>query len=235
MNERDRIGARIDPDSGLAAVVLGLCPAAAVSVRVIDALWMSIGLIVVIVLASLCVGLVSSFRRGESAPTAADAGPRRWLGVLALSSVVTACFEIGLLAIAPEESGTLGIYVPVIAVNCLVLGSLEGARRTASLGAAVASAARSGFTFAACLIVVTLVREILGSGTITVFPVGSFSGTFAVAGLSSDPVRAVGLAGGALICIGYLAAALRLVGADRDRKDGADTAAAVPAAKEGDA
>ncbi len=240
MIERERLGACVGQDNGMTAIVLGLCPAAAVSVRVIDSLWMSLGLVVVIVLASLCVGLVAGLRREGAPAPAGDAGPRRWLGALALSSVLTACFEIALLVLAPEESGTLGIYVPVIAVNCLVLGHLEGARRSASLGKAVAAAARSGFTFAACLIVVTLVREVLASGTITVFPVGSFSGTFAVAGLAADPARAVALTGGALICLGYLAAALRLVGADGRRKGGAETTAAASpegsvAAKEGDA
>jgi Na+-transporting NADH:ubiquinone oxidoreductase subunit NqrD len=66
-----------------------------------------------------------------------------------------------------------------------------------------------GVGFAALLVLIALVREVLGAGTITLFPVGGFGGTLEIPGLADQPVRALGLAGGGLLCLGYFAAAAR--------------------------
>ena len=53
---------------------------------------------------------------------------------------------------------------------------------------------------------IALVREVFGLGTITLFPIGSFSGVIEIPGLASSPVRVFGLAAGALLVIGFLKA-----------------------------
>ena len=133
----------------------------------------------------------------------------RWLAALVLSSCLTACFEIVLLAVAPEASAGLGIYVPLIAVNCLVLTVIDTSATAPSLGRSLLDTAGNGARFAACLVALGLVREVLGAGTITLFPLPGFSGTFVLGALSRDPARALSFAGGGLLCLGYLAALLR--------------------------
>ena len=61
-----------------------------------------------------------------------------------------------------------------------------------------------GFTLSLSLI--ALIREVFGAGTITLFPVGSFSGVITIPGLSESPVRVLTLAAGALLLMGYLKA-----------------------------
>jgi hypothetical protein len=63
--------------------------------------------------------------------------------------------------------------------------------------------------FVAVLVVVTAFREVLGAGTITL------GRTIAVAPFFRDPARAVGLGGGALICLGYAAGGARLLASRR--------------------
>ena len=82
-----------------------------------------------------------------------------------------------LAAFSPEARGSLGIYAPLIAVNFLVLTRLESARQGRLARGELLGSARSGAGFAAALVAIGLVREFLGSGTITLFAVGSFSGT----------------------------------------------------------
>jgi Na+-translocating ferredoxin:NAD+ oxidoreductase subunit E len=110
----------------------------------------------------------------------------------------------------PSASASLGIYAPLVAVNCLVLGGVGGPSPRALLASVVGSLGR-GARFALALLLIALVRELLGAGTITLFPVAAFGGTVAVGGLVDEPVRALGLAGGALLCLGYLAGAVRAV------------------------
>jgi electron transport complex protein RnfE len=193
-------------ENPIAMLFLGLCPALAVSVRVIDALWMSVGVILVLVLSGLAMALLS--RHGEVDRGSAAAGLLR---ALVITSFLTASFEAGLLSLAPTASAALGIYAPLIAVNCLVLGRGMPGVTSPSLGSSVAAALGRGIGFAASLVLIALVREALGAGTITLFPVGGFGGTIEIPLLVEQPVRALGFAGGGLLCLGYLAAAARVI------------------------
>jgi electron transport complex protein RnfE len=198
-------------ENSVAVLLLGLCPAAAVSTRVIDALWMSAGIVTVLFLSSLCMSLLARAGgpAGKELRSGASAG--RWMGVLAISSCLTASFEIVLLAFAPQATASLGIYAPLIAVNCLVLTGIDAASRTDSVGRSLLTAAGKGIGFAAALVVIAVVREILGAGTVTLFPIAGFSGTVAIPALTDDPARAFGLAGGGLVCLGFLAGAVRAI------------------------
>jgi electron transport complex protein RnfE len=193
---------------------LGVCPAIAVSARVVDALWMSAGVMFVLVVSGLALALLAREQSGPAGkPESLDPGDSAgaWLRALLVTSFITAAFEAGLLAVAPAASASLGIYAPLIAVNCLVLGrGVPGpARRT--IGSAVLAAAGRGIGFAAALVLIALARETLGAGTITLFPVGAFGGTIDLPFLVEQPVRALGMAGGGLLCLGYLAGAARAI------------------------
>jgi electron transport complex protein RnfE len=61
-----------------------------------------------------------------------------------------------------------------------------------------------GFTVA--LTAIALVREVLGAGTITLFPVGAFNGTIDIPGIVDSPARVMALPAGALLAIGFLMA-----------------------------
>lgn len=193
-------------DERLPLWFLGMVPAVAVSGRVIDALWMSAGVLAVSVLASVARSFLES-ADGPGSP--AEDSARRLLRALLISSVLTAGFEAVLLAVAPAASAALGIYAPLVAVNLLALDPGGGEGRSAA-GSAARALAR-GTLFAAALVAIALMREVLGAGTITLFPVGGFRGTIAIGSLPDQPVRALGLAGGALLCLGYLGGAIRLV------------------------
>jgi len=220
MNRLSRIKGSLLLDNPVAVVLIGLCPAAAVTGRVIDAAWMSLGLILVLILTRLSQGIlrfilppaVDDHERGQRVLQA------RWLGSLFLASCFTASFEVILFAFAPDESASLGIYVPLIAVNCIVLERFAGSYLGSppehvgrEIARSVRDAAAVGAGFAIALIALSLVREILGAGSITLFPVGSFSGIIEVGNISSAPARALVYAGGGFLCLGYLAGAARLL------------------------
>ena len=194
-------------ENALAVVVLGLCPALAVSVRVIDALWLSAGVLFVFVLTGLAMAFLMRGRGGNGL-----AGPDSgWLRALVITSFLTASFEAGLLAFAPAASAALGIYAPLIAVNCLVLGRGMTGGAGALPGRMVGASLGRGIGFAASLVLIALVREALGAGTITLFPLGGFGGTIEIPGIAAQPIRALGFAGGGLLCLGYFAAAARAI------------------------
>jgi len=194
-----------------ALLVLGLCPAIAMTDTVIHSVWISAGLLLVSVLSTLARRILRAVPTGDRGP--AD-GPGL-IAALCVSSVLTAGFEAGLLAVSPEASTSIGIYAPLIAVNVLAVG--EPLPSGATPARSVVGAVGRGLGLGAALILIALVRETLGAGTITLFPVGAFKGTIVISALVDEPVRALGLAGGALLCLGYLAGVLQAIGGARQR------------------
>jgi Na+-translocating ferredoxin:NAD+ oxidoreductase RnfE subunit len=203
----DAFSKSVPDENPLALLILGLCPAIAASVRVIDALWMSVEVLVVFSLTGLAMGLLSLGigRRAQGRPACGR------LRALLITSLLTASFEGGLLALAPAASVALGIYASLIAVNCLVLGTVIGGVAEPQPLRLVGMSLRRGLGFAASLVLIALVREAFGAGTITLFHVAGFGGTVSVPGLLEHPIRALGLAGGALLALGYFAAAARAI------------------------
>jgi Na+-translocating ferredoxin:NAD+ oxidoreductase RnfE subunit len=216
-------------EAPLVMLLLALVPSVAVAVRVADALWLAAGVLLVMVGSSVARALLDGERvegaQGAAVPGAGDPeagaaaadGPSPedrtagWLRALVISSILTAAFEAGLLAVAPAASAALGIYAPLIAVNFLVVGRGGCGPSGASLPRTALSSLRNAAWFAGGLVAIALVREVLGAGTITLFPAGGFGGTISVSPLLDQPVRALGFAGGGLLCLGYLAAAVRAV------------------------
>ena len=127
-----------------------------------------------------------------------------------ITALLTAAFEAALVAFAPAASAALGVYAPLIAVNCLALG-VASRGSSESPGKALLEGLARGAQFAVVLVLIALIREVLGSGTITLFRVGGFAGTVVITGIIDQPARALGAAGGGLLCLGYLAGVFREV------------------------
>jgi electron transport complex protein RnfE len=114
-------------------------------------------------------------------------------------------------AYLPDLYNSLGVFVSLIVVNCIILGRAEGFANKNGVKASILDAVGMavGFTFA--LLLISLVREIFGVGTITLFPIGSFDGVIEIPVLVDSPARVIALAAGALLVMGYLIAGFRYV------------------------
>jgi len=177
-------------------MLLGLCPSLAITTHVVNAIGLSVAVIVVMVLTNLTVSLV-----GGRVPVAA-----RTPVYLAVVAAFVTVVDLTMSAYLGELSARLGIYVPLIVVNCLVLARAEAFARSVSPGRAVLDALGTGVGFGLALTLIALIREVLGAGTITVFPIGAFDGIVVVPGLADEPVAVIGLSAGALLVVGYLKA-----------------------------
>jgi electron transport complex protein RnfE len=191
-------------ENGDFVIFLGLCPALAVTTRLSTAAWMAGALLAVLLVstaAALLLGLAAPRRQGRV----------RWLLSLVVSAATVSGAQALFDAFAPGASASLGLYLPVLALNCLVVCRTELAARGEPAGAALLGSLRAGAGLAAAILVIAAVREGLGNGTLTLFPAGSFDGVIVIAPLAAAPARAVGLASGGLLVAGYLAAAVAAV------------------------
>jgi len=177
-------------------ILLGLCPALAVSTQVVNALGMGAGVIFVLLGSNIFVSLLKDFIPEKIRIPAY---------IVIIASFVT-IVDLVMQAYAPALSRNLGVFVQLIVVNCVILGRAEAFANKNNLSRSVLDALGMGIGFTLGLLLISLIREVLGAGTITLFPIGAFNGVIRIPGLYSAPVRVIGLATGALLVMGYLKA-----------------------------
>jgi len=143
--------------------VLGLCPALAVSNTAINALTMGLATTFVLLMSGICVSALRNFIPREA---------RIVSFICIIASFVTAVDYI-IQAISLELSRSLGAFIALIVVNCLILGRAEAFASKNTLGRSVLDGLGMGVGFTAALLSIGMVREILGSGSlfgIVLFP-----------------------------------------------------------------
>ncbi len=183
-------------ENAVFVTLIGLCPALAVTTHVVNALGLGTALLVVLVASNVSVSLLRTI-----------VAPRlhypAFLGGAALFVTVV---DLAMQAYVPELSARLGIFVPLIVVNCAILARADVFARQVVPVRAMLDGLGFGVGFLLSLTLIALVREILGSGTITLFAMGDFDGVLVIPRMSEHPVQVMVLAPGALLTVGYLCA-----------------------------
>lgn len=185
-------------------LALGLCPALAVSITVSNAIGMSAATLVVLMGSNL---LISLFRKQIPYDIHIPAY------IVIIATLVTTV-DIILQAYSPALSKSLGIFIPLIVVNCIILGRAEAFASKNTLSASFLDALSMGFGFTVGLVTIAFIRELLGSGTITLIPNGNF---IRIPPLADNPVLVFSLPAGALIVMGFLQGFFRWLGVVRKR------------------
>jgi len=137
-------------------MLLGMCPTLAVTAAVKPALTMGCSVIFVLV----CSNVVVSLLRKNLKPHL-----RILMFTLTISTFVTIC-DLFLRAFQPRMSETLGPYVPLIIVNCIIISRAEICASKNGLIVSIVDALAMGVGFTLALCILAAVREFLGSGAI---------------------------------------------------------------------
>jgi len=175
--------------------MLGVCSALAITTGVDNALVMSVGVILVAMVASLAVSLIR-----DRTPTAI-----RIIVQLAIIASLVTVFDQVLKATFYEISLELSVFVGLIITNCMVLGRAEGFAMQNPPYPAVLDALGNALGYALILIIVAASRELLGAGKLLgyqVLPLTTDGGWFEPNGLMLLPPSA-------LFVIGLLIWAMR--------------------------
>ncbi len=165
-------------------LVLGLCPTLAVSVTVANGIGMGIAATFVLLGSSVIVSLIKDFIPGKI---------RIPCYIVIIATFVTIA-EMSMKAYSPVLDRALGIYVPLIVVNCIVLGRAEAFACKNNLASSFFDGLGMGVGFTLALILISAIREFLGSGQLL--------GHTLIKGF--EPIFVFGMPSGALLVIGLL-------------------------------
>ena len=181
--------------------LLGMCPVLATTTSVSNGIGMGLAATAVLICSNLFISILRKFIPKQVRIAAY---------IVIISGFVTAV-ELLMRAYFYELYQSLGLFIPLIVVNCIILARAEAfASKNKPLPSIIDGAAMGlGFTFA--LVLLALVRELLGSGKIF---------GWAIPGYSESPMVIFVLPAGAFISLGLVIAVvqkIRNTGADRAR------------------
>ena len=164
-------------------LALGLCPTLAVSTSIENGLGMGMAALFVLLGSNIIVSLIRK---------AVPPKIRIPVYIVIIATFVTIA-EMLMQAFSPELHKSLGIFVPLIVVNCIILGRAEAFAGKNTVGRSILDALGMGLGFTLALVLLGFFRELLGSGKLFGIP---------VLGTSYQPVLLMILPPGAFLTLG---------------------------------
>ncbi len=141
--------------------LLGMCSTMAITTMLFNGIGMGISVLIILT----CSNIVISLLRKVIPPKIRIA-----CYIVVIAGFVT-MVDLLLQAYLPSLSESLGVFIPLIVVNCIILGRAEAFASKNSVGASLLDGIFQGIGYTIALIIMCVVRELLGSGTI----LGGFS------------------------------------------------------------
>jgi len=164
-------------------LVLGMCPTLGTTTSAINGMGMGLATMIVLILSNITISAIAKIIPDKV---------RIPCYIVVIASFVT-IVQLLLQAYVPVLYDSLGIFLPLIVVNCIILGRAEAFANKNSVGDSALDGIGIGLGFTIALTAVGLVREILGSGS-------AFGWKF----VAGDGMLAFVLAPGAFIVLAYL-------------------------------
>ena len=170
-------------DNPTFVLLLGMCPTLATTTSAINGLSMGLATLFVLVLSNIVISAI--------APVVPDK-VHIPVYIVVIATFVTV-LQFLMQAFTPGMYATLGLFIPLIVVNCIVLGRAEAFASKNGVFDSALDGLGVGLGFTLSLTVIGIVREVLGSGSV-------FGWKF----ISGDGMLAFVMAPGAFLVLGYL-------------------------------
>ena len=171
-------------------LLLGLCPTLAVTTSAFNGLGMGAATLFVLLCSNMVVSIIKNYIPDKV---------RIPSFIVIIASFVT-IVELVMQAYVPALFEALGIFIPLIVVNCLVLGRAEGFASKQSFASSLIDGLGMGLGFTFALTLLGAVREMLGNGSI-----------FDIKFIEGDAILVFILSPGAFIVLGYLIALINRI------------------------
>ena len=191
--------------------LLGMCSTLAITTSFFNGLGMGISVLVILTLSNIFISLLRKIIPNEV---------RIACYIVVIAGFVT-CVDLILKAFVPALSNSLGVFIPLIVVNCIILGRAEAFASKNSVGAAAIDGICQGIGYTIVLVIMCVFRELLGAGT---FGGGLLGGgeLGAALGLTIIPeqfgIKVLTLPVGGFLTLGALIAAMQWALAKAEEK-----------------
>ena len=201
-------------ENPLFVLLLGTCPALAITTSLENAFGMGVAFIFVLVMSNTIISLINSFKKLKELIQPV----RIAVYIVIIASLVT-IVEMIMQAYLPDLYNSLGVFISLITVNCIVLGRAEAYASQNTVSDSVIDGISMGLGYTLALIIISLIREFLGNGTITIW--GdlqiNLQGVFEF--LHITPISFFTSSAGAFMVLGIVLAIMQAIKNSKDAKE----------------
>ncbi|MCD6153353.1 MAG: electron transport complex subunit E [Syntrophobacterales bacterium] len=192
MSALDEFSKGIIKENPVLRVLLGFCPTLAVTTTAINGIGMGVATAFVLLCSNIVISIISK---------AIPDKVRIPCYIVVIATFVT-IVDLLIKAFSPELNKALGIFIPLIVVNCIILGRAEAFASKNNIFYSILDALGMGAGFTLALFILASIREILGNGTI--FGMSVFGG-------SIPPVLVFIMPPGAFLTLGLMIAGVVVI------------------------
>ena len=189
--------------------LLGMCSTMAITTSLFNGLGMGVSVTAILICSNIVISLLRKVIPDKIRIAAY---------IVVIAGFVT-MVDLLIQAFVPALADSLGVFIPLIVVNCIILGRAEAFASKNSVGAAAVDGLTQGSGYTAALLVMSIVRELLGAGT---FGAGVFNGGEGYRIIPEGyPAMLIILPFGGFLALGVLIAAVQYFTNKAKQKEGA--------------
>ena len=170
--------------------VLGMCSTMAITTSFFNGIGMGVAVTIILTLSNVIISAMRKIIPDKI---------RIAMFIVVIAGFVT-CVDLSIQAFLPDLANSLGVFIPLIVVNCIILGRAEAFASKNTVGASAVDGICQGLGYTVVLVILCVVRELFGAGTLLGIQIMPES--YTPAGLLILPV-------GGFLCLGTLIAAMQ--------------------------
>lgn len=200
MNKLNIIVSGIVKNNPTFVLVLGMCPTLGTTTSAENGMGMGLATMAVLIMSNLVISLIKNIIPDKVRIPAF---------IVVIASFVT-IIQMLMQAYVPALYGALGVFIPLIVVNCIILGRAEAFASKNSVAASAVDGICQGIGYTVVLLILSAFRELLGAGTLLGIQV--MPSSYVPAGMLTLPV-------GGFLCLGTLIAIMQWALARSEKKN----------------
>ena len=135
--------------------VLGMCSTMAITTSFFNGLGMGVAVTVILTLSNVIISAIRKIVPDKI---------RIAMFIVVIAGFVT-CVDLLIQAFVPDLAASLGVFIPLIVVNCIILGRAESFSYKNGIGASFVDGICQGIGYTVVLMIMCIIREFLGAGT----------------------------------------------------------------------
>lgn len=159
MNQKQNFLKGITVENPILYSMLGLCPTLAITTKVENALGMGIAVLFVLIMSNMLISAIRKIVPSEI---------RIPVYIVIIATFVT-IVDMVMAAFLPDLHASLGIFIPLIVVNCIILGRAEAFASDNNVYSSIVDAVGMAIGYTLILALISFIREFLGTGVVTIW------------------------------------------------------------------
>lgn len=213
MNNKENLLKGLFKENPLFVLLLGTCPALAITTSLENAIGMGLAFLFVLIMSNIVVSLINSFKTLKEliAPI------RIAVYIIIIASLVT-IVEMLMKAYLPDLYESLGVFISLITVNCIVLGRAEAYASKNTVKDSIIDAISMALGYTLALAIISIVREVLGNGTLTIWGKAQINLMPIFNFLTITPITFFTSSAGAFMVLGIILAILQVINNKKEEK-----------------